>query len=437
MAIYPTIKSGGGNVEYAIESALGTPGSYLDMRLCEDSDPTFPTDTREVRPVSAKGHWDPAEREAQLSYEKFIENAISLSTYVAGCSSAAGTPQVVSLFEAMGCTIVAGSNTATVLDAYSSTTAWSGGAGSPTAGQVGLIANKTPATPPTAHYMYLTYTNSGAANYDMVPTMALPAASESAAEIHNCWTITPPKGSQVSSSKTLAFRVSSYHATSTETGSCHIYTGCAPGEVKPIVFESGSPIKTEWSLHCADRAFDQSGIDLTAATYVDSVKIPFIDGSGTGFLFGFCDTSAMPIAATRTTGFRKATWNPGIKTIPIMETGTTTAVNGLGGYLGVYTGSTLELVMDVNKDWWTALESSGSQTAKYVELVQNVAATTSTACGLWMPKCYMTGKPVADLWSDKEMTVTVTLEAASAGMTVTSKTAAGNQPWYFAVSPVH
>jgi len=433
MAIYPGIKAGGGNVEWAIESALGTPGSYSDFRVCDDADPTFPTDTREVKPVSAKGHWDPAIREPQLTYEKAAEGAITLSSYVVGCSAAAGTPQVVSLFESMGCTIVAGSDTPFTTGTYTSTTSWTGDAASPVAGACGMIEG---AASNANYWPYLCYTNSGSATYTVVPTMAIPSVGDTDSKLVPMWTITPPKGSSVSASKTLAFRVSSYHQTSTESGSARVYTGCAASEVKPIVFESGSPLKTEWTLHCARRTFDQSGIDLTTAAYTDAVNIPFIDGTASaGFLFGFCDASAMPIAATRTTGFRKATWTPGIKTVPVLETGTTTAINGWGSFLGTYTGSTIELVMDVDKDWWSKLEVSGSQTAKYLELVQRKTATAATAFGLWMPKCYMVGKPVADLWSDKEMTVTVTLEPTSAGITTTSKTAQGNQPWYFAVSP--
>jgi hypothetical protein len=437
MTLYPGIKSGGGNVEMAVESALGTPGTYYDFRVCEDSDPAFPTDTREVKPVSAKGHWDPSVREAQLSYKKALEGAGTISTYITGSSSVAtpAQPQCVSLFHSMGCEVVVGANQNDTVGAYTSTVAWTGSATSAelVAGCAGMIEG---VSSNGVYWPFLCQSNSGSAAYNQVPTMAIAYAADGDSKIHKMWTITPPKGVQVDTDKTLAFRISDYWVTGATTGSAFVYTGCAVSEVKPIVFESGSPLKMESTVHIADRAFDQTGVDLTSAVYTDSVNIPIIDGASR-FLMGFCDLSTLPIAATRSTGFRKATFNPGIKTIPVKETGTTTAVNGVGGYIGVYTGATLELVMDVNKEYWTHLEASGSQTAKYVELVQPNTAITNTALGLWLPNCFMVGKPVADLWSDKEMTVTVTLEPSSAGITTTSKTAQGNQPWYLAVSPVY
>jgi len=437
MTIYPGIKSGGGNVQMAVESALGTPGTYYDFRVCEDSDPAFPTDTREIKPVSSKGFWDPAQRVPQLSYKKALEGAGTISTYITGSSSAAtpAQPQCVSLFHSMGCGIVNGSNTYDTVGAYTSTVAWAGtitGAAIVT-GVAGMIEGTGSNG---AYWPFLCLSNSGASAYNQVPTMAIANAADGDSKIHTMWTVSPPKGIQVDTDKTLAFRVADYWATGALTGSAFVYTGCAVSEIKPIVFESGSPLKMESTLHISDRSFDQTGFDLTLAAYTDSVNVPIVDGASR-FLMGFCDTSTMPIAATRTTGFRKATWNTGIKTIPVAETGATTAVNGRGAYIGVYTGSTIELVLDVDKEYWTHLEASGSQTAKYLELVQPNTSKSNTAFGLWMPACYMVGKPVADLWSDKEMTVTVTLEPTSAEITKTSKLVQGNQPWYFAVSPVY
>lgn len=439
MTIYGGGKIGGQNLEYAIESALGTPGSYLDWRQCDDVDPTFPAPTREVRPVSRQGYWDPTEHEAQLSYEKAIENGGTVACYLAGCSSASGTPQAVSLFAAAGCTIVDGANTGDTLDSYSSTTSFSATATSAAlvAGTAGMLANLASAA--TIQWPFLTYSNSGASNYNIVPTMAIPNSSESGAALHAMWTITPPKGSVVASTKTLAFRRSQYYPTSTESGSAFVYTGCAVAEIKPVVFETAAPVKIEAGLHIADRAFDQSGIDLTSPAYIDAVAIPFIDGAS-GFLMGFVDHAdpiAYPLAATRATGFRKATWDPGIKVSPVLETGATTSINGWGGYVAHCVNPSIELMMDVDKDYWTRLESSGSQTPKYIELVQKSSATTATAFGLWMPRVFMVGQPTADLYSDKEMTITVKFQCASANITTTSKTAQGNAPWYLAVSPVH
>lgn len=430
MTILPTIRTGGGNIEYAIESALGTPGSYYDWRQCEDSDPVFPQDTREVRPVSSKGYWDPTEREAQLSFKKYRENYLTVATYLTNRLVSDGSPQWVSMMEAAGCTVVSANATPTTLDTYTNTGSYSLTADKSGVGEVGILelSNGT-------HWPQLTYSDSGAATYNLVPSMCIPSASESSKNFYQGWTVVPPKGVQVTTSKTMAFRVSSYYNTSTESGSASIYTGCAPSEFKEIVFEPGMPLKLEATFHCANPDFDQSGIDLTAEAYLDRVAVPILDGGGSQFLMGWVDVSSWPQTATRTLGFRKATFRPGIKTICVPEMGATTSVNSLGGYLAYYTGASLELTMDVEKEWWTRLETSGSQTAKYCELVQPASAITGCALGLWMPKCYLVGKPTADLWGEKEMTVTFTVEPTSFGATATTKAHQGNAPWYLGMSP--
>jgi hypothetical protein len=333
----------------------------------------------------------------------------------------------------MGCVLSAsdGLNT-THVETYTSTIAWTLSADKGAEGRAMLVQlNDTAGT----HWPTLTASYPGA--NAVVPGMALPAASLADKKVYQMNTLTPPKGVAVSSSRSLAFKVSQYYPTSTETGSQFVYTGCAATEVDDVVFESGKPLKFGFKCHYADRAFDQSGYDLLAASYEDNVDVPFIDGAGE-FRFGFSNATlgaAGGETAARTAGFRKATWKPGIKTYPIIESGASTAINGLGGYLGVYEGSSIELVMDVEKDWWTRLESSGSQTAKYLELIQPSLLSTKAALGLWLPRCFMVGKPVMDLWGDKEMTVTFSLEPSSALYSTTSgKTDAGCAPWYLAVS---
>jgi hypothetical protein len=435
MTIYPTIKTGGGNIEMAVETALGTAGTYYDFRVCEDTDPAFPTDTREVLPVSHKGHFDPSTREPQLSYEKFRESAISISTYAA-CSAITSAdtdrPQFMRLLESMGCVIVSASATPTTIDTYTSTASFSLTADKSGVGEVGILELTNGTFWPT-----LTATYSGSATWNIVPSMAIPSASDAAKSFYQAWTITPPKGVQVSTARTLAFKVSDYYPTDTETGSQYVYLGCAGSEIEDVVFESGKPLKFGFKLHCADVAFDRSGVNLTGASYTDRVEIPIIDGSG-DFRFGFSDATNGASGGeeeARTRGIRKAVWKPGIRTIPVLESGASTSVNGIGHYLGVYEGSTLELTMDVDYKYWDYLESSGSNTAKYIELIQPSTSMAKASLGLWMPQCYMVGKPTMDLWGDKEMTVTFTLEASNSLYDVTTKTAQGSAPWYFGISP--
>lgn len=442
MAIIPNAKTGGANIEHTAEGSFGAAGSYYDFRVCDDADPTFPTDTREVKPVSSKGYRDPAKREAQITFEKAMENALTVSTYLTAASdyAASNVAQWAKLFNAAGCQQVGTVSSVTPhlgaqIDAYSSTIAWSNGD-----------------TPALAAYQaaalelengdvfpFLCYSNSGTASYNIVPTMALPSAAGSSNYWYQMMTLTPPKG--VSVTYTNGWRLSTHYATSTETGSCWTYSGCATAEIKDVTFESGAPVKIEVTQHCADRAFDQSGIDLSADSYTDAVAIPIIDG-GSRFLCGFTDATASGGLTRANLGFRKATWKPGIKTIPVLETGSSTSINGWGGYLATYTGSSIELTVDVDKAYWTTLESSGTQTAKYLELVQPCAITATPASsanscwGLWMPWCYMVGKVSADLWSDKEMTVTFTLEPSTAGYSASSKTDNGAAPWYLATNYV-
>lgn len=436
MTIYPTITTGGGNIEYSLETALGTTdATWKDFRICEDANPTFPTDTREVLPLSFRGYRDPSTRDPQVSYEKFRENAITIATYVSTkVPASAGTiddrPQWINMLRAMGCTLVEASATKTTLDGYTNTGAYSLTADKSGVGEVGILELLNGTFWPQLTATFAT----GGSAYDVVPSMCIPSAAESGADFYQAWSVIPPKGVAATTGTSMSFRVSSFYPTSTETGSCYTYSGVVPSELKDVTFESGKPIKMEFSAHCCDVAFDQSGLDLSTATYDDRPDIVIVDGAG-DFRFGFMPYNTAPLAATRTTGFRSAKFSPGIKVDPVMETGSTAAVNGCGGFLCHYVGAKIELTMDVNKDYWDRLESSASQTGLYLELVQPTSAMSHGAFGLWLPKCYMTGKPVCDLWGEKEMTVTVTLEPTAGPYATAAKTDQGAAPWVMGCSP--
>jgi hypothetical protein len=437
MTIYPTITTGGGNIEYSLETALGTTDTtWKDFRICEDANPTFPTDTREVLPLSFRGYRDPSTRDPQVSYEKFRENAITIATYVSTkVPATAGTisdrPQWLNMLRAMGCTLVEANATPTTLDVYSSASSYSLDADKSGVGEVGIIelTNGT-------FWPQLTGTYTGSATWTIEPTMALPSPGSGITDydFYQGWSVIPPKGVAATTGTSMSFRVSSFYNTSTETGSCYVYSGVVPSELKDVVFESGKPIKMEFSAHCCDIDWDDSGIDLTTAAYDDRPDIVIVDGAG-DFRFGLATYAVPAIAATRTTGFRSAKFTPGIAVTPVMETGSATAVNGCGGFLCHYTGARIELTMDVNKDYWTKLESSAAQDGLYLELVQPTSAMSHGAFGLWLPKCYLTGKPSADLWGDKEMTVTVTLEPTAGPYATAAKTDQGAAPWIMGCSP--
>ncbi|MCP4569158.1 MAG: hypothetical protein GY841_16410 [FCB group bacterium] len=405
----------------AVESALGTPGSYVDQRA-SDTNPSFPTETRKTKSVPHQNaeHW--ATREAQLIYEGLSEGVATVPKFIARPTTGTADPSIATLFEAMGCNVVTSAKT--TLDGYTGLGGFSLAADAAAIGQAGLLELDSGAFHPCLVSGY-----SGAAAYDVVPAMGIPTQSS----IGNDWdimTTITPRVRQVPTDKTLAFRVVDRDVhTANETAWVH--TGCAPASVADVTFAPNTAPELSFSISVGDTA-GPDDITIANETYQDSSKFAIVDGPG-AFKFSLA-TYADPVATASETEMISAIWTPGIVTVPIPSCGSTDTLNGNAGYMSKYEGSKIIAEMLVLKDFWTDFE--GSNPAKYISLVQQTTNVSNTAFGLWMPQCRIVGSPTTDPYADENyMRVKVTFEPTTADYgSDTSTDYAGAAPWMLAIS---
>ena len=417
----PNISVGGGTLEMAVESALGTPGTYIDQRASQN--PSFSTKTRETVsiPHQTAEHW--ATKEAQLTHKVPLEGAITLSKYVARPTTGTGTPSIATLFEAMGCDVV--TNSKTTLDGYTGLGGFSLTADESAIGQAGLLELDSGAFHPC-----LTSDYTAAAAFDVVPSMGIPSASSIGKDWEVMTTITP-NVEEVSSSKTLAFRLITRDV-HTANQTSWIATGCAPGSVGDITFRPNTPPEFEFTITAIDRD-GPNDATIAAETYQDSSKFSIIDAPG-AFKFTMA-TYADPVVTASEAEMLSAVWTPGLSTSLIPSCGSVNTMNGQKGFMGKCVDSkiTFELLMD--KQYWTDFE--GDNPAKYISLVQQTTSVSNTAFGLWMPQCRIAGTPTTTPYADSPdfMVVTVTFEPTNAGYgSSTATDYAGAAPWTFAIS---
>jgi len=97
MTAYPG--KGGEILELAVESALGTAGSYGAIRMEEGTD--FPTTVVQLAQPAHMGrqHWANTD-DSPIAFESYQESVLKLPMYVRGHGTPATKPAFVSMLEA-------------------------------------------------------------------------------------------------------------------------------------------------------------------------------------------------------------------------------------------------------------------------------------------------------------------------------------------------
>ncbi len=420
MTAYPGIVPGGGTLEIGVETALGSgSAAYVDQRS-SDTSPTLPTGTRQGKDVPHVNREHFATRDGQITYEQGQEGALTLPMFVSrATATGTGLPQCMTMLESMGCDVV--TTTGTTLAGYTDTGAFSLVANAATdVGNAGLLG----LTDGTL-YPCLPSAFSGG---DVTPSMDIPSGSDAGEE----WGIMHtaiPRVRQVPTTKTVAARSTSYYQ-HTANESAFTFTGVAGSEVADVVFEPLMPVEMAFTAHAADIA-GPTDRTIAAEVFQDSSKFAIVDGDSP-LHFNFADF-ADPITSNSRECLLKATWTPGISVTPIPGIGCSASLNGWQGFLAAYTGSKITLEMLMDKTKWSDYE--GSNTEKYIAIVQPSTSVAATAFGLWMPKCRIYGAPTTELYSEDTLKVTVTYEpTVSEYGSDTGADSRGMAPWYFAIS---
>ena len=406
----------GSTFGFAVESALGTPGSYSELRYNDTL--TFPTSTRQLMANPNLGHmhaYNPSDK--PIAYQQAQEAAASFQTYIRRAASTGQGP-ISKMFESAGCNVA--TNSGTTVSTYTSTTAWDLSATDSAHGQAGLLELDNGLYYPVLVADYTTD--------DVTPGMALP----SAASASNAWevmdTITP-RSQQVPSTKTLAFQ---QHNRATHTSGedlLHTLTGCALSGVGDMTLTPMMAPTLEFTFHVGKIA--QSSDAISAESFADGEKFVIVNDD---FCFESGTASASGGIAANRSSIIEAVITWGIETSFIPGEGGSDFA-GIQGYMHRAAIPKVRIKTLFTKTYWTELE--GSNTSQYIGLVQPTRALTTPAFGFWMPNCHIDNEapPIVDWATDDYVSATVTYVADSAGYeSATLNSDAGAAPWYFAIS---
>lgn len=408
--------SKGATFSMAQETALGTAGSYGELRT--NDIPVFPTSTRQLMANPNVGHshaYDQSDK--PIAYEKYQEGAATFSTYIRRASANNAQNPISKLFQSAGCNIATNTGDETIT--YSSTTAWDVTSDA-AHGQAGLLELDSGLYYPVLVADYSTNT--------ITPGMAIPSASSSS----NAWqlmTTITPRSQTVPTTKTLAFKQNARATHTTGEDLLMTYTGCALSAVGEMVIRPLEAPALEFTCHVGKVA--QSSSAIAAETFEDGEKFVIINDN---FCFEYADASASGGIARNDGLLIEAAVTFGFEGGPIPGEGSGTYA-GLQGYIHRPLIPKVRITQLFTKDYWTELE--GSNTSKYIGLVQPTSSLSTPAFGFWMPNAHIDPEtPPTIMWADADyVQATVTYIADSAGYeTATLNSDAGAAPWYFAIS---
>lgn len=401
---------------YAQESALGTPGSYGEVR--PNGVPAFPTNTRELAANPNLGHMHAYNQsDKPIAFERYREGAGSFGTNIRRYSSTGAGNPIAEMFESAGCNVTTSSGSETIT--YTSTTEWAVTSDA-AHGQAGLLELDS-----GVYYPVLVADYTGTT---VTPAMAIP----SAASTTNDWelmTTIYPRSRQVSTTKTLSFE---HHSRGTHTSGedlLYTYTGCALSAVGDMTLTPLGIPALEFTFHIGDVAISSEAI--SAESFVDSEKFAIINND---FRCEYDDASSSGAIARSDVKLFEAVVTFGFESGVIPGEGDGT-LNGLQGFMHRPLVPKVKLTQLFTKDYWTELE--GSNTSKYIGLVQPTRSLATPAFGFWMPNAHIDPEtpPVVEWERDDTVAATVTYIADSAGYeSATDNDDAGAAPWFFAIS---
>lgn len=410
--------SQGATLGYVQESSLGTNGgSFSEIRYA--SELTLPTDTRIMIANPNLGHQHAADKsDVPVIVEKFRDGALKVMTRIRRSGSADTAPPIADFFESMGCTIA--TNGKTTIDSYTSTTAFDLVADEGAVGNAGLLELNSGVYYPVLAAEYATQ--------DVTPGMAIPSASLATNDWEVMTTIWP-RSQQVPSTKTLAFEHHSRATHTTGDDLSHEYQGCACSAVDDLVLKHGEA--PEMGFNFTVGKIDQKSDAIAAESFACGAKFAVINDD---FRFEYATASAAGGIARADLTPEEVTITFGITCVPILGEGDGVFA-GMQGYILQFGIPKVKILATFDKDYWDEME--GSNTKKYIGIVQPTRALTTPAFGFWMPNSYLDPEnpPVVDFTGKEYVRGTVTYIGTCAGYSSdTLNSEAGAAPWYFAIS---
>jgi hypothetical protein len=380
MTAYPG--KGGEILEYAVESALGTPGSYNAMRMEDGFD--FPTSVKQLAKPSHMGrnHWGNTD-DSPVVFENYQEGSLKIPSYVRAHGTPASKPPLVSMLESAGFGSV--KTTSVNCDAYTSAVNFSGdAAGSNTAGTAAALQ-----VDDGNHWPFISTTTPASSAYNFVPGYAVPGSISTPAsnDIYGAYCLTP-KARQVPTTATMAFKwyTRQLHSVNQMQWTA---TGCALSAAPKLTFETGKPIKLDMAFHVADVTLNDSTYTSADETAVEGEEFVIWGGATSQFAFANSNTSGGISAGT--VNLIKADVDFAHRTVPIIGTGTTGTLNNCQGYMCVPGAAkiTMDILCDVT--YWSDIANS-TFTQKYIHFA-SAGGTTRPFFMAAFPRCQQIENP--------------------------------------------
>ncbi len=418
----------GEKLSLAIESALGTPGSYTDIHFNDGLE--IPTATRSAYMQPRGGRTNPADYPKVIDYEVYQEGAITLPVMPRRHTST-GNPPIVSLLESSGWSTAklsaAGvTDTGTAADAI----VWDNDDGCED-GSMALVEVTSGYYVPVHIAAWTVGTKTG------VPTMDLEANPGTGKVIQQMFTCSPRTG-QVTTTKTTALRFLSRAEDGSSNPQQWTFTGCSfnlgeitinPNEVPEFPFTgTTADIDISDGTWAAETFIDQEELNLTGGDF--EFRIAQGDASSGGI------TRAVSQLLT-------ATITPNVNTQVIKTVGDDGGVNGCNGYLARFAEQPRISVTGIfNIDFWEDFETSytggsGTNPATMIEFAWPTRDLDIPALLISCPDCSLVEAPTAAVRDTENGFVTGTLVFGATACGLGGEdgpTSAGDQAIYIGIS---
>ena len=410
------------------ETSFGTSAASWRQVRCEEP-PTYSTKTYELVGNAKGGTRNPLDISAKPEkIQKMVEGLVTVKTRIYRAETDGNVCNLATFFKSSGWNVNT-TSAATTTSGTPTTTAIDLAADVGGVGEALLIERDAGVYVPVLASAYSTQT--------VTPSIALtsaPAASE-VVEIMHTMTPTTSTTYRVPTDATLQMQMKTYGQYDDAAGDlAFAATGCAMTSVGELTVAKAGEYPT-LDLTFSGVPSDMTAVDIAADSFYDSGRFPVFNDD---LEFCFCDYDSVGTNVNH--AIDTATINFGVSVIPIMGEGSSDVVGGAVGYLLKQSNPTITITTPWIKkttfeyEWIQQLE--GSNTSKYIHVVQPTRDLDQPAWGVWMPKCHLQpgGEPSIDVSGDMIM-CTATFEADIAGYnSETDIDEVGAAPIYFAIS---
>lgn len=412
---------------YSVETALGTDsGSFSDIRYQQDS-LTIPQHTRTLLPNPNVGHRHAMDKsDKPIPIQAFLDGSLSFSQFIRRSASANTNPPIASFLESAGWTIVR--TTVSSVSSYSSVTEFDLGDTGDAYGLPGnFILVRIADVTSDLDNMYYPVLIAAKATDTVNPGMALPAATADNEPIEVMTTMYPV-AQVVPSTKTLSFLVNTRGTHTSGEDLAYELAGCSLKSLGEMTIKPNEAPILAYTFHVA--TVDQLANAIADETFVDSQKYSVITHDCRVELGTSSDSGAISRSDAI---LMEATINVGFECIPRMAYGNGTLA-GIQGYIMKAMVPKITITADFSKDYWDEVE--GSNTSKYIGIVQPTSDLATPAFAVVMPKAHIDHESTLVLdRSGDTITATVTYIGSVADYnSETNNAEAGAAPIFFGIS---